>query len=97
MNRPSASNGWCLSYLLLASYLVNCWKYERSATFEYKFSAVITFGMLLQTEVIHYAPKVRRRIVRWTLQVIPPIAVSLLLIFVLYQGKYKYFFRLKRK
>ncbi|XP_031626122.1 dolichol kinase [Contarinia nasturtii] len=83
--RPLASNGWWLSYLLSAAYLVNRWKYERSATFEYKFSTVIAFGMALQSMVFHFASQFRSKIFLWILRIVPCAAVSLLLIFFLYQ------------
>lgn len=47
----------------------------------------MAFGMVLQTEIIHYSPKIGRRLVRSILYAIPPTSISLLLIFFLYQGK----------
>lgn len=73
---------------MLIAYLVNCWKYERAATFEYKFSAIITVGLVLQTEVIHFTPKISNGFLRLFLQIIPPTVNTLLLIFVLHQGLY---------
>lgn len=86
LDRPSAGDGWWLNYLLVTAYLVNYWKYERSATFEYKFSTLIVVGLALQTEVIHFTPKIKNGIVRRILRALPPAAVSLLLICVLRQG-----------
>lgn len=79
-------HGWWLSYLVLGAYLVNCWKFEKSISFEYKFSTVITFGMVLQTEAIHFSPKIQIQPLRYALYSIPTVAISTILVAVLYQG-----------
>lgn len=86
INRPSAGSGWWLSYLLVVAYLVNCWKLERSASFEYTFSTIITFGLLLQTEYIHFGTKINNQIMRWILYLVPAFVTSSLLFWILKQG-----------
>lgn len=85
-NRPLAGHGWWLCYLLFGAYFVNYWKFEKSINFEYKFSTVITFGMVLLTETVHISPIFKNRMLRYALFSIPSIVVSLTLIFVLHQG-----------
>lgn len=84
--RPSAGDGWWLCYLLLAAYLVNCWKFEKSTTFEYKVSTVLAFGLVLQTETIHFNTKKNGRLLQLVFHLIAPIVTCLLLIFLLNQG-----------
>lgn len=90
--RPSAGDGWWLCYLLLAAYLVNCWKFQKSITFEYKFSTILAAGLVLQTETIHWNPKIRSRIFRVAFHLTAPIVTCLLLIFLLNQGMNKTYF-----
>lgn len=85
--RPSAGDGWWLCHLLSVAYFVNCWRLQKSTTFEYKFSAILTFGLALQTECIHLNYKIKSRILQFGIYSIAPIATCLLLKVLLNQGK----------
>lgn len=84
--RPSAGDGWWLCHLLFTAYLVNCWKFEKSTTFEYKISTVLAFGLVLQTEIIHLNLKTSNRIFLLAFYSAASIVTCLLLIFLLNQG-----------
>lgn len=85
--RPSASSGWWLRGLLSAAYLVNCWKHEKSLTFEYKYSSVIAFGTALQATAHYYELVVHKRIYRLMLNLVPAILTAISIYWYLGQGK----------
>lgn len=51
IHRPLTSSGWWLCCLLPAAYLVNCWQHQRALSFDYKLSAIVAFGLFLQSLV----------------------------------------------
>lgn len=51
VHRPSASHGWWLCCLLPLAYIVNCWQHRRALSFDYKLSAIVAVGLLLQSGV----------------------------------------------
>lgn len=82
-----ASSGWWLAYLLAIAYAINCWQHQRSVTFEYKFSTIVAFGLLLQTQCIHLGLRFSHHILNHVLYLLAPITTSLLVFFCLNQGK----------
>lgn len=55
-------------------------------SFEYTFSTIIAFGLLLQTEYIHFGTKINNQVIHWIMYLMPAFATSSLLYWILKQG-----------
>lgn len=75
--RPSNGSGLWLAYLLPIAYAVNWWQHQRSVSYEYVFSTIISIGLALQTQAIY----LDERAIQYLLFFTPPIATSTLIFY----------------
>lgn len=66
---------------------MNYWQHERSVSFEFRFSAIVAFGLLIQTQAIYFETRAQKQILNLILILVAPITTSLLIFYCLYQGE----------